>query len=205
MEATLSSTDIRAQAAVPQAGYDPAGRFAQKLRRDARRSAVSIWRSLPVRSFRPDRPRWRRQDIHLPNSWRRHGSHLGNSREIFLDRPARIDALRHRLSYPGTSALYPDLSVEENIRYIGDLRRVLPAEITSARLPIPRRCSYMDRFRDRLCWTAQRWRHEAETRASVRLGSRAACVVAGRTHHRRRSRFSQGILWIHSRTWPPAD
>jgi ABC-2 type transport system ATP-binding protein len=46
-------------------------------------------------------------------------------------------------------SLYPDLTVAENIRYIGDLRRVPPDEIT-ARGRRYRRMFDMDRFEDRL-------------------------------------------------------
>ena len=46
-------------------------------------------------------------------------------------------------------SLYPDLSVTENIRYIGDLRRVAPAEITKRGNRYLRMFD-MDRFADRL-------------------------------------------------------
>jgi ABC-2 type transport system ATP-binding protein len=46
-------------------------------------------------------------------------------------------------------SLYPDLTVDENIRYIGDLRRVPPAEIETRGLRYLRMFD-MDRFRDRL-------------------------------------------------------
>lgn len=46
-------------------------------------------------------------------------------------------------------SLYPDLSVTENIRYIGDLRRVPPAEITKRGARYLRMFD-MDRFADRL-------------------------------------------------------
>src|SRR5437763_4800390 len=46
-------------------------------------------------------------------------------------------------------SLYPDLTVAENIRYIGDLRRVPPAEITSRGQRYLRMFD-MDRFNDRL-------------------------------------------------------
>src|SRR4029077_7492185 len=71
----------------------------------------------------------------------------GGSAEIF-GKPAR-DA-RARSGYlTQTFSLYPDLSVRENIRYIGELRRVPPAEIDE------RGSRYlemfdMDRFTNRL-------------------------------------------------------
>ncbi|MGA8597420.1 MAG: ATP-binding cassette domain-containing protein [Bryobacteraceae bacterium] len=46
-------------------------------------------------------------------------------------------------------SLYPDLSVSENIRYIGDLRRVAPAEISKRGLRYLQLFD-MDRFEDRL-------------------------------------------------------
>src|SRR6185437_381365 len=67
--------------------------------------------------------------------------------EIF-GRPAR--EMRSQTGYlTQTFSLYPDLSVEENIRYIGDLRRVPPDKIRE------RGHRYlemfdMDRFSDRL-------------------------------------------------------
>ncbi len=48
-----------------------------------------------------------------------------------------------------TFSLYPDLSVAENIRYIGDLRRVAPAEIAERGLRYLKMFD-MDRFADRL-------------------------------------------------------
>ena len=48
-----------------------------------------------------------------------------------------------------TFSLYPDLTVDENIRYIGDLRRVPPDEIASAGSRYLRMFD-MDRFEDRL-------------------------------------------------------
>ncbi len=48
-----------------------------------------------------------------------------------------------------TFSLYPDLSVAENIRYIGDLRRVAPAEIEERGLRYLKMFD-MDRFSDRL-------------------------------------------------------
>jgi len=48
-----------------------------------------------------------------------------------------------------TFSLYPDLSVDENIRYVGDLRRVPPKEIV-ARGDRYLRLFDMDRFKDRL-------------------------------------------------------
>src|ERR1700691_2791962 len=48
-----------------------------------------------------------------------------------------------------TFSLYPDLSVAENIRYVGDLRRVPPKEI-AARCDRYLRLFDMDRFKDRL-------------------------------------------------------
>lgn len=53
----------------------------------------------------------------------------GGVAEVF-DRPAR--EARSETGYlTQTFSLYPDLSVMENIRYVGDLRRVPPAEITT--------------------------------------------------------------------------
>ena len=46
-------------------------------------------------------------------------------------------------------SLYPDLSVSENIRYVGDLRRVPPKEISERSLRYLRMFD-MDRFQDRL-------------------------------------------------------
>src|SRR5882757_9377098 len=48
-----------------------------------------------------------------------------------------------------TFSLYPDLSVSENIRYIGDLRRVPPEEIASRGKKYLQMFD-MDRFADRL-------------------------------------------------------
>lgn len=71
----------------------------------------------------------------------------GGAAEIF-GRPAR-DA-RSRTGYLSqVFSLYPDLTVEENIRYIGDLRRVPPEE-TRKRGHRYLRMFDMDRFTDRL-------------------------------------------------------
>ena len=71
----------------------------------------------------------------------------GGSAEIF-GRPAR-DA-RSRTGYlTQTFSLYPDLSVGENIRYIGDLRHVSPADIEE-RGGRYLKMFDMDRFRQRL-------------------------------------------------------
>src|SRR3974390_2766497 len=51
----------------------------------------------------------------------------GGKAEIF-GQPAR-DARPHTGYLTQSFSLYPDLTVEENIRYIGDLRRVPPREI----------------------------------------------------------------------------
>ena len=67
--------------------------------------------------------------------------------EIF-SRPARI--MRSATGYLTQAfSLYPDLSVQENIRYIGDLRRVPPAEINKRGHRYLQMFD-MDRFRDRL-------------------------------------------------------
>lgn len=67
--------------------------------------------------------------------------------EIF-DRPAR--EMRSTTGYLTQAfSLYPDLTVEENIRYIGDLRLVPPSEIQSRGLRYLRMFD-MDRFSDRL-------------------------------------------------------
>src|SRR5713101_5216336 len=71
----------------------------------------------------------------------------GGSAEIF-GRPAR-DA-RARSGYlTQTFSLYPDLSVSENIRYIGELRRVPPAEIDERGSRYLKMFD-MDRFTNRL-------------------------------------------------------
>jgi ABC-2 type transport system ATP-binding protein len=71
----------------------------------------------------------------------------GGAAEIF-GQPAR--AMRSQTGYlTQTFSLYPDLSVKENIRYIGDLRRVPPHEIAErARRYLE--MFDMDRFSDRL-------------------------------------------------------
>lgn len=67
--------------------------------------------------------------------------------EVF-DRPAR--EMRSTTGYlTQTFSLYPDLSVEENIRYIGDLRLVPPAEIESRGRRYLQMFD-MDRFSERL-------------------------------------------------------
>jgi len=67
--------------------------------------------------------------------------------EIF-GQPAR--AMRSQTGYlTQTFSLYPDLSVKENIRYIGDLRRVPPEEITQRGRRYLEMFD-MDRFADRL-------------------------------------------------------
>jgi ABC-2 type transport system ATP-binding protein len=67
--------------------------------------------------------------------------------EIF-GKPAR--EARSQTGYlTQTFSLYPDLSVAENIRYIGDLRRVAPAEIEKRGLRYLKMFD-MDRFADRL-------------------------------------------------------
>ncbi len=62
--------------------------------------------------------------------------------------PAR-EARAHTGYLTQSFSLYPDLSVMENIRYIGDLRRVPPAEILSRGRRYLRMFD-MDRFEDRL-------------------------------------------------------
>jgi len=67
--------------------------------------------------------------------------------EVF-GRPAR--EARSQTGYlTQTFSLYPDLSVAENIRYIGDLRRVPRAEIAKRGLRYLQMFD-MDRFQDRL-------------------------------------------------------
>ena len=67
--------------------------------------------------------------------------------EVF-GQPAR--EARSRTGYlTQTFSLYPDLSVAENIRYIGELRRVAPGEIEKRSLQYLRMFD-MDRFADRL-------------------------------------------------------
>jgi ABC-2 type transport system ATP-binding protein len=67
--------------------------------------------------------------------------------EVF-GKPAR--EMRSAVGYlTQTFSLYPDLSVDENIRYVGDLRRVPPKEIV-ARGDRYLRLFDMDRFKDRL-------------------------------------------------------
>ena len=67
--------------------------------------------------------------------------------EIF-GQPAR-EARSHTGYLTQTFSLYPDLSVAENIRYIGELRRVAPDEIKKRSLQYLRMFD-MDRFADRL-------------------------------------------------------
>jgi len=62
--------------------------------------------------------------------------------------PAR-DARAHTGYLTQAFSLYPDLTVAENIRYIGDLRRVPPAEITERGRRYLRMFD-MDRFENRL-------------------------------------------------------
>lgn len=70
----------------------------------------------------------------------------GNAK--IFNRPAR--EMRSSTGYlTQTFSLYPDLSVEENIRYIGDLRRVPPPEIHQRGEKYLRMFD-MDRFRQRL-------------------------------------------------------
>ena len=54
--------------------------------------------------------------------------------EVF-GKPAR-EARSHTGYLTQTFSLYPDLTVRENIRYIGDLRRVPPAEIDERGRPL---------------------------------------------------------------------
>ncbi len=71
----------------------------------------------------------------------------GGNAEIF-GQPAR--AARSETGYlTQTFSLYPDLTVLENIRYIGDLRRVAPGEITERGRHYLEMFD-MDRFSDRL-------------------------------------------------------
>jgi len=67
--------------------------------------------------------------------------------EVF-GKPAR-EARSHTGYLTQTFSLYPDLSVAENIRYIGELRRVAPDEIKKRSLQYLRMFD-MDRFADRL-------------------------------------------------------
>ena len=67
--------------------------------------------------------------------------------EVF-GQPAR-EARSHTGYLTQTFSLYPDLSVAENIRYIGELRRVAPGEIEKRSLQYLRMFD-MDRFADRL-------------------------------------------------------
>ncbi|HWB31610.1 MAG TPA: ATP-binding cassette domain-containing protein [Acidobacteriaceae bacterium] len=67
---------------------------------------------------------------------------------IIFGRPAR--EMRSQTGYLTQSfSLYPDLTVEENIRYAGDLRRIPPAEIGERGMRYLRMFS-MDRFTSRL-------------------------------------------------------
>ena len=97
--------------------------------------------------FGSDRSRWRGQDLHLSDSRRRDGSNVRRSRfSLAAQRVKRAPTAGYLTQ---VFSLYHDLSVAENIRYIGDLRRVSSGRIEE------RGSRYlqmfdMDRFRDRL-------------------------------------------------------
>ena len=75
-----------------------------------------------------------------------------------------------------TFSLYPDLTVSENIQYIGDLRRVPRAEL-DRRGHRYLQMFDMDRFTDRLAGRLKR-RHETKARARLRAGSGTAGAAA---------------------------
>ena len=79
------------------------------------------------RNLRTDRCGWRGKNHHVSDSGGSHGGDRRRNAHFLENRRAT------RARGPGyltqAFSLYPDLSVTENIRYIGDLRRVSAAEI----------------------------------------------------------------------------
>ena len=91
-----------------------------------------------------------------------------------------------------TFSLYPDLSVNENIRYVGDLRHVPPKEIAARRRPLSADVRHAP-LQGPAGRTAER-RHEAEAVAGVRAGGATARAAARRADHGRRSGLAARIL-----------
>jgi ABC-2 type transport system ATP-binding protein len=94
-------------------------------------------------------------------------------------------------------SLYPDLSVGENIRYAGNLRRVPPDDV-SARARRYLEMFDLDRFVDRLAGRLSGGMKQKLSLACARLRARA---VARRAYHRRGSR-PDGNSGTLSRIWP---
>ena len=106
--------------------------------------------------------------------------------EVF-DEPAR-ETRSHTGYLTQTFSLYPDLTVMENIRYIGDLRRVPHDQIYERGPPLSGHVRH-GKVRGPPGRTVER-RHEAEAVPGLRSGARAARAVARRAHDRRRSRIA---------------
>ncbi|MGC2659222.1 MAG: ABC transporter ATP-binding protein, partial [Bryobacteraceae bacterium] len=144
MEATLSSAEIR----VPSPSGEPAIRLAD-LRKDydstraVRGVSLEIGQGEIFGLIGPD-------GAGKTSTFQILGGVMeatSGTAEIF-GRPAR--AMRSATGYLTQAfSLYPDLSVDENIRYIGDLRRVPRGEIASRGQRYLRMFD-MDRFRGRL-------------------------------------------------------
>ena len=94
--------------------------------------------------------------------------------EIF-GRPAR--EARAQTGYlTQTFSLYPDLTVNENIQYIGDLRRVPRAETRSPRPSLPADVRHGSFHRS--AGRPVERRHETEARARLRAGAGTAGAAA---------------------------
>ena len=106
-------------------------------------------------------------------------------------RPAR--EMRSQTGYlTQTFSLYPDLTVAENIRYIGDLRRIPPQEIDERGNRYLRMFD-MDRFANRLAGKLSGGMKQ-KLSLDLRPGAAAARPAARRADHRRRSGLAPRVL-----------
>ena len=104
-------------------------------------------------------------------------------RAIMNGQPPR-DA-RHDVGYlTQTFSLYQDLTVEENLQYIGRLRLVPDEEIQTSWPTLPGDVRHGPLYP--AAGRASQRRHEAEARSGLRPDRAAANPAPRRTHHRRR-------------------
>ena len=138
------------------------------------------------RAVRPGRPRRRRQDDDAAHARRRAAAERGRRPDRRASRSRRDpERIKPDLAYMSQRfGLYADLTVDENLEFYADLYRVPRARARRAaraalRLLQPRALPRPPRRR-------ALGRHEAEARALLRAGPRAARAAARRADLRRR-------------------
>ena len=162
----------------------------QAVRRDhgARRRVV---RRARRRAVRVHRPRRRRQDDAVPDPRDAARAGRGTARVLGAGRVQGLWTLRPRIGYmPGRFSLYPDLSVEENLRFFASVFGTTVEREHEQIAPI---YTQLEPFKDRRAARAVR-RHEAEAGAVLRARASPGDPVPRRADHRRRCRVAPRVL-----------